>query len=65
MLLNNQEITEEIKDFKSRLMFDSAIGDGKLIIQDVPEEFEKKVNFDSVRRGKIPRTRETGVNKTF
>lgn len=30
------EITAEIKDFESRLIFDSAIDEGKLIIQDVP-----------------------------
>jgi UPF0271 protein len=32
------EITAEIKDFESRLMFDMAIDDGKLIIQDVSSE---------------------------
>lgn len=30
------EITAEIKDFESRLVFDSAIEDGKLFIYDVP-----------------------------
>lgn len=30
------EITAEIKDFESRLLFDSAIDEGKLMIQDVP-----------------------------
>ena len=38
------EITEEIKDFKSRLAFDSAIEEGKLIIQDVPTTFIKEVD---------------------
>lgn len=49
------EITEEIKDFKSRLMFDSAIGDGKLIIQDVPREFEKKVGSIISKSGDVLR----------
>ena len=38
------EITGEIKDFKSRLAFDSAIEEGKLIIQDVPTTFIKEVD---------------------
>ena len=32
------EITEEIKDFNSRLKFDTAIEEGKLVIQDVLPE---------------------------
>ena len=38
------EITEEIKDFESRLMFDMAIDEGKLVIQDVPLEYISCVN---------------------
>lgn len=38
------EITEEIKDFESRLMFDMAIDEGKLIIQDVPLKYTSCVN---------------------
>ena len=38
------EITEEIKDFESRLMFDMAIDEGQLIIQDVPLEYISCVN---------------------
>lgn len=38
------EITAEIKDFESRLMFDSAIEEGKLIIQDVPIQYINCVN---------------------
>lgn len=38
------EITEEIKDFESRLMFDMAIDEGKLVIQDVPFEYTSCVN---------------------
>jgi len=37
------EITAEIKDFESRLKFDSAIEEGKLIIQDVPTTFLQEV----------------------
>ena len=33
------EITAEIKDFESRLTFDMAIDDGKLIIQEVPSNY--------------------------
>lgn len=38
------EITAEIKDFESRLMFDSAIDEGNLFIQDVPDKYIKCVN---------------------
>ena len=38
------EITEEIKDFESRLMFDMAIDEGKLVIQDVPLKYISCVN---------------------
>ncbi len=38
------EITEEIKDFESRLMFDMAIDEGKLVIQDVSSEYITCVN---------------------
>lgn len=37
------EITAEIKDFESRLMLDMAIDEGKLIIQDVPSEYVRRV----------------------
>ena len=37
------EITAEIKDFESRLRFDTAIEDNKLIIQDVPTTYVKEV----------------------
>lgn len=33
------EITAEIKDFESRLAFDMALEEGKLIIQDVPTKY--------------------------
>lgn len=38
------EITEEIKDFESRLVFDMAIDEGKLIIRDVQLEYINWVN---------------------
>lgn len=33
------EITEEVKDFESKLMLDMAIDDGRLIIRDVDERY--------------------------
>ena len=33
------EITEEVKDFESKLMLDMAIDDGRLIILDVDERY--------------------------
>ena len=38
------EITTEIKDFKSKLTFDMALEEGKLIIQDVPLKYISSVN---------------------
>lgn len=38
------EITAEIKDFESRLMFDMAIDEGRLVIQDVSSEYISCVN---------------------
>ena len=38
------EITFEIKDFESRLKFDEAIDENRLIIQDVPEKYLKLVD---------------------
>ena len=38
------EITSEIKDFKSRLAFDMALEERKLIIQDVSSEYISRVN---------------------
>lgn len=37
------EISAEIKDFKSKLAFDMAIEEGKLIIQDVPQEYMSSI----------------------
>ena len=38
------EITAEIKDFESRLMFDMAIDEGRLVIQDVSSKYISCVN---------------------
>ena len=38
------EITAEIKDFQSRLRFDAAIEEGRLIIQDVPSSYIHEVD---------------------
>lgn len=38
------EITEEIKDFESRLAFDMAMDEGKLVVHDVPVEYVNRVN---------------------
>lgn len=38
------EITQEVKDFESKLTLDMAIRDGKLIIRDVDEKYIDEVN---------------------
>lgn len=38
------EITSEIRDFESRLKFDTAIEEDKLVIQDVPAEYGEAVD---------------------
>ena len=38
------EITSEIKDFESKLKFDMALEEGKVIIQDVPSMYITSVN---------------------
>lgn len=38
------EITEEIKDFESRLKFDTAIAQGLIIVQDVASQYTTCVN---------------------
>lgn len=38
------EITDEIKDFESKLKFNSVIGSGQLLIQDVPDECMSSIN---------------------
>lgn len=38
------EITEEIKDFESKLIFDMALKEGKLVVKDVPSKCIASVN---------------------
>ena len=38
------EITAEIKDFESRLLYDSAVDEGRLIVQDVTQEYLDKTD---------------------
>ncbi|WP_458454678.1 ribonuclease VapC [Methanobrevibacter sp.] len=38
------EITDEIKDFESKLKLNSAMGSGRLLIQDVPSEYISSIN---------------------
>ncbi|WP_296887465.1 type II toxin-antitoxin system VapC family toxin [uncultured Methanobrevibacter sp.] len=38
------EITAEIKDFESRLLYDSAVDDGILIVQDVTKDYIDKTD---------------------
>ena len=49
------EITAEIKDFESRLAFDMALEEGKLIIQDVPSRCITRVNDIISKSGDILR----------
>ncbi|WP_220607416.1 ribonuclease VapC [Methanobrevibacter oralis] len=49
------EITTEIKDFQSKLAFDMALEDGKLIIQDVPTKYIKCVDNIIFKSGDILR----------
>lgn len=49
------EITAEIKDFESRLTFDMAIDEGKLVIQDVPSEYIEHVENIISKSGDVLR----------
>jgi UPF0271 protein len=49
------EITAEIKDFESRLSYDSAVDEGKLIVQDVPKEYMDKTDEIISKSGDILR----------
>lgn len=40
------EITAEIKDFESRLAYDSAVDDGILIVQDVEKKYLDKTEVN-------------------
>ena len=49
------EITAEIKDFESRLAFDMAIDEGKLIIQEVPSKYMEDIEKIISKSGDILR----------
>lgn len=49
------EITAEIKDFESRLVYDSAVDEGILIVQDVTEEYIDKTNEIIAKSGDVLR----------
>ncbi|MBO5151374.1 MAG: ribonuclease VapC [Methanobrevibacter sp.] len=49
------EITAEIKDFESRLVYDSAVDEGILIVQDVTEEYIDKTNEIIEKSGDVLR----------
>lgn len=52
------EITEEIKDFQSRLKFDTAIEEERLIIQDVESKYIKELNEVISKSGDVLRLSE-------
>lgn len=49
------EITAEIKDFESRLLYDSAVDDGILIVQDVDRKFLEKTEDNISKSGDVLR----------
>ena len=49
------EITSEIKDFKSKLVFDNAVEDGKIIIRDINQEYLDKTEESISESGDILR----------
>ncbi len=49
------EITAEIKDFESRLVYDSAVDDGILVVQDVTKEYIDKTDKIISQSGDILR----------
>lgn len=49
------EITAEIKDFESRLKFDSAVNEGLLVIEDVPQVYIDEVGEIISKSGDILR----------
>lgn len=49
------EITAEIKDFESRLVYDSAVDDGILVVQDVTKEYIDKTDEIISQSGDILR----------
>ncbi|MBE6510729.1 MAG: ribonuclease VapC [Methanobrevibacter millerae] len=49
------EITAEIKDFESRLVYDSVVDEGILIVQDVTEEYIDKTDEIIAKSGDVLR----------
>ena len=49
------EITAEIKDFESRLVYDSAVDDGLLTVQDVTQDYIDKTDEIISKSGDILR----------
>ena len=49
------EITAEIKDFESRLLYDSAVDDGILIVQDVDRKYLDKTEENISKSGDVLR----------
>ena len=49
------EITAEIKDFESRLVYDSAVDDGILTVQDVRKEYLDKTDEFISKSGDVLR----------
>ena len=49
------EITAEIKDFESRLAYDSAVDDGILIVQDVEKKYLDKTEVNISKSGDVLR----------
>ena len=52
------EITAEIKDFESRLAYDSAVDDGILIVQDVEKKYMDKTEENISKSGDVLRLSE-------
>ncbi len=49
------EITAEIKDFESRLVYDSAVDDGILVVQDVTKDYVDKTDEIISKSGDVLR----------
>ena len=49
------EITAEIKDFESRLSYDSAVDEGRLKVQDVTQKYQDKTDESISESGDVLR----------
>ena len=47
------EVTAEIKDFESRILYDSAVSEEKLIVKDVTPEYLNKIEKMNPKNTKI------------